>query len=47
MPGLLYNDYWKNVDPMELDNTNMLYAAVVANNFRLLKRAKRDCNRIN
>lgn len=46
MPGLLYNDYWKNVDPEELDNTNILYAAVVGNNFRLLNKAKRECNKI-
>ena len=30
----------------ELDNTNMLYAAVVGNNYRLLNEAKRNCNKI-
>lgn len=44
LPGLLYNDYWTEVTPEELDDTNMLYAAVVGNNFRLLNEAKRHCN---
>lgn len=46
LPGLLYNDYWTEVTHEELDNTNMLYAAVVANNFRLLNKAKQYCNKI-
>ena len=46
LPGLLYNDYWTEVTPEELDNTNMLYAAVVGNNFRLLNKAKQECNKI-
>ena len=46
LPGLLYNDYWTEVTTEELDNTNMLYAAVVANNFRLLNKAKQYCNKI-
>lgn len=46
LPGLLYNDYWKTVTPEELDSSNMIYSIVVANNFRLLNKAKRDCNKI-
>jgi hypothetical protein len=46
LPSLLYNDGWEKITPSELDNTNMLYAAVVGNNFRLLNDAKRNCNRI-
>lgn len=46
LPGLLHNDYWKEVTPNELNNTNMIYSVVVANNFRLLKQAKRECNKI-
>lgn len=45
-PALLYNDYYKQVTPEELDNSNMLYMFVVANNFRLLNEAKRNCNKI-
>ena len=47
LPGLMYDDYWKEVTPDELNDTNMVYSVVVANNFRLLNIAKRDCNRIN
>jgi hypothetical protein len=46
LPGLLYNDYWTQVTPEELDDTNMFYAAVVGNNFRLLNQAKDSCNKI-
>lgn len=46
IPGLVYDDYWKAVTPEELDNTNMFYAAVVSNNFRLLNKAKKQCNKI-
>lgn len=46
LPGLLYNDYWTQVTPEELNNTNMLYSVVVANNFRLLNKAKDNCNKI-
>ena len=47
LPGLLYNDYWTEVTKEELDGTNMLYLAIVGNNFRLLNQAKRECNKIN
>ena len=46
LPGLLYDDYWTHVTPAELNNTNMLYSIVVANNFRLLEKAKQECNKI-
>ena len=46
IPGLVYDDYWKAVTPNELDDTNMFYAAVVGNNFRLLHKAKQNCNKI-
>lgn len=46
LPGLLYNDYYKTVSPEELNDTNMLYSIVVANNFRLLNQAKDSCNKI-
>jgi len=46
LPGLLYDDYWTEVTPDELNNTNMLYSIVVANNFRLLEKAKDNCNKI-
>ena len=46
LPGLLHNDYWKEVTPNELNNTNMIYSVVVANNFRLLKQAKQECRKI-
>ena len=46
LPGLLYDDYWTQVTPEELDDTNMLYAVVVGNNFRLLDKAKDSCNKI-
>jgi len=46
LPGLLYNDYWKEITAEELDNTNMLYAAVVGNNYRLLNEARQNCNKI-
>ena len=46
LPGLLYDDYWKEVTPNELNNTNMIYSVVVANNFRLLKQAKQECRKI-
>jgi hypothetical protein len=46
LPGLLYNDYWKAVTPDELNDTNMIYSVVVANNFRLLDKAQQDCNKI-
>ena len=45
LPGLLYDDYYKTVSPEELNNTNMLYSIVVANNFRLLNQAKDTCNK--
>ena len=45
VPGLLYNDYWKEVTPNELNGTNMVYSVVVANNFRLLNQAKDTCNK--
>ncbi len=45
-PGLLYNDYWKDITPDELNDTNMVYSVVVANNFRRLKEAKDICNKI-
>jgi hypothetical protein len=44
-PALLYNDGYKKITPRELDNTNMLYMFVVANNFRLLNQAKDRCNK--
>ena len=46
LPGLLYNDYWKEVTPDELNDTNMIYSVVVANNFRLLDKAQQNCNKI-
>ena len=46
LPGLLYDDYWTQVAPAELNNTNMLYSIIVANNFRLLNQAKQECNKI-
>ena len=46
VPGLLYNDYWKEVTPKEINDTNMVYSVVVANNFRLLNHAKQNCNKI-
>ena len=46
LPGLLYNDYWTKVTKEELDTTNMFYVAVVGNNFRLLNKAKQECNKI-
>ena len=46
LPGLLYDDYWKEVTPNELNHTNMIYSVVVANNFRLLKQAKQECRKI-
>jgi len=46
VPGLVYDDYWKEVTPDELNDTNMVYSVVVANNFRLLKDAKQECNKI-
>ena len=46
LPGLLYDDYYKTVSPEELNNTNMLYSVVVANNFRLLNQAKDNCIKI-
>ena len=45
-PALLYDDGYKKITPEELDNSNMLYMFVVANNFRLLNEAKRNCNKI-
>jgi len=45
VPGLVYNDYWKEVTPNELNGTNMVYSVVVANNFRLLNQAKDTCNK--
>ena len=45
-PALIYNDGYAKVTPDELDNSNMLYMFVVANNFRLLNEAKRNCNKI-
>jgi len=45
IPGLVYNDYWKNVTPKELNDTNMVYSVVVANNFRILNNAKDTCNK--
>lgn len=45
-PSLLYNDAYKKITPAELDNSNMLYTFVVANNFRLLNEAKDTCNKI-
>lgn len=46
LPGLLYDDYWTKVTKEELDTTNMFYVAVVGNNFRLLNKAKQECNKI-
>ena len=46
LPGLLYNNYWTEVTKEELDSTNMFYAAVVGNNFRLLNQAKQECRKI-
>ena len=46
IPGLVHNDYWKDITPDELNDTNMVYSVVVANNFRLLKEAKDICNKI-
>ena len=46
LPGLLYDDYWTEVTPDELNNTNMLYSIVVANNFRLLEKARQECRKI-
>lgn len=46
LPGLMYNDYWKEVTPKELNDTNMIYSVVVANNFRLLNKAQQECNKI-
>ena len=46
LPGLLYDDYYKTVSPEELNNTNIVYSMVVANNFRLLNQAKDSCNKI-
>ena len=45
-PSLLYNDYYKKVTPAELEETNMVYMFIVANNFRLLDEAKDTCNKI-
>ena len=45
-PALLYNDGYKKITPEELDSSNMLYMFVVANNFRLLNEAKRNCIKI-
>ncbi len=45
IPGLVYNEYWKNVTPKELNDTNMVYSVVVANNFRILNNAKDTCNK--
>ena len=45
-PALLYNDGYIKITPDELDNTNMLYMFIVANNFRLLNEAKDTCNKI-
>ena len=45
-PALLYDDGYKKITPRELDNSNMLYMFVVANNFRLLNEAKDYCNKI-
>ena len=46
LPGLLYNDYYKTVSPEELNDTNIVYSMVVANNFRLLNQAKDSCDKI-
>jgi hypothetical protein len=46
VPGLAHNDYWKDITPDELNDTNMVYSVVVANNFRLLNKAKQECNKI-
>ena len=45
-PSLLYNDYYKKITPAELEETNMFYMLIVANNFRLLDDAKDTCNKI-
>ena len=45
-PALLYDDGYKKVTPRELENSNLLYMFVVANNFRLLNEAKDNCNKI-
>ena len=45
-PALLHDDGYKKVTPEELDSTNMVYMFVVANNFRLLNDAKRNCTKI-
>lgn len=44
-PALLHNDYWKTVTPAELEESNMIYTFIVANNFRLLDYAKTSCNK--
>jgi len=44
-PALLYNDEYKKMDADVLNSTNMLYMFVVANNFRLLNKAKDTCNK--
>ena len=45
-PALLYNDEYKKLGTEELESTNILYMFVVANNFRLLTDAQRNCNKI-
>lgn len=46
LPGLLYDDYYTRVTPRELDNSNLVYAAVIGNNFNVLNQAKQNCNKI-
>ncbi len=45
-PGLLSNDYYKEISTRELENTNIMYMFVVSNNYRLLHDAKQTCNKI-
>ena len=45
-PTLLKNDAWRNIGPRELDATNSFYVLVIANNFNVLNKAKKDCIKI-
>tara|TARA_R110001592_G_scaffold1805_1_gene10702 strand:+ start:1827 stop:2291 length:465 start_codon:yes stop_codon:yes gene_type:complete len=45
-PVLLHNEEYKNISHDSLNNTNVLYMFVVANNYRLLTDAKQNCNKI-
>ena len=46
IPALVYDDYYTKVTPKELDQSNLLYAAVIGNNFNVLNHAKQNCNKI-